>query len=202
MAHIVQVQTNDSLGRPATTIIYTSYNIAPSSQIKIQMPQALHRQTYWVLMTRECSIKDKSVSGVVLGLNSVKVWKYTSSPLYGLFWSQLQHTFKCFEIYISTRIGSHGITYECSIKDKSVIDGIDLGLKGSNSENIHLVHCMPYFVHNTNIHSNASSFSSAHILGPKGCHMSVRLRMRATLASFLAYIGSKVWKYTSSPLYG
>ena len=78
-------------------------------------------------MSYECSIKDESVIGIVLGLNRVKVWKYTSSPLYGLFCSQHQYTFKCLEPYIGTHIGSQGITYECSIKDESVI-GIILGL--------------------------------------------------------------------------
>ena len=78
-------------------------------------------------MSYECSIKDKSVIGVVLGLNRVEQSKYTSSPLYGLFFSLLQYTLKCLEPFIDTPIGSHGIIYECAIKDKSLI-GVVLGL--------------------------------------------------------------------------
>jgi hypothetical protein len=79
-------------------------------------------------MSYECSIKDKSVIGVVLGLNRVEQSKYTSSsPLYGLFFSLLQYTLKCLEPFIDTPNVSHGITYECSIKDKSLI-GVVLGL--------------------------------------------------------------------------
>ena len=82
-------------------------------------------------MSHEWSIKDKSVIGVVFGLNRVKVWKYTSSPLYGLFCSQLQHIFKCLQLYIGTQIWSKWTSYLCSIKDKSV-SGVDLGLNRVN----------------------------------------------------------------------
>ena len=75
----------------------------------------------------ECSIKDISVIGVVLGLTRVKQCKYTASPLYGLFCSQHQYSLKCLEPYIGTHVGSQGITYECSIKDQSVT-GVVLGL--------------------------------------------------------------------------
>ena len=78
-------------------------------------------------ITYECAIKDKSAIGVVLGLNRVEQSKYTSSPLYGLLFSLLQYTLKYFEPFIDTHIGPQGITYECSIKDKSVI-AVDLGI--------------------------------------------------------------------------
>ena len=78
-------------------------------------------------ITYECSIKDKSAIGVVLGLNRVEQSKYTSSPLYGLLFLQLLYTFKSLKPFIGKHIGSQGITYECSIKDKSLI-GVVLGL--------------------------------------------------------------------------
>ena len=68
-----------------------------------------------------CAMMDVRWIGVVLGLNRVIVWKYTSSPLYGLFCSLLQYTFKCLELYIGTHIGSQRTLHQCSIKDKRVI---------------------------------------------------------------------------------
>ena len=166
------------------------------------MPRALHQHTYWVPRdNNQCSIKDKSVSGVVLGLNRVNQWKYTSSPLYGLILSNLQYTFNGLKLFISTHIGSQGITYECSIKDKSV-SGVDLGL---NRVKVWIYTSSPLYGLIVSQIQYTFKCLEPYIginIGSQGTPYECSIKDKSVIGVILSLNRDNQWKYTSSPLYG
>ena len=134
----------------------------------------------------ECSMKDKSVIGVVLGLNRVKQWEYTSSPLYGpIFFTT--------PIYIEMPRALHRRFYWVSMYQIYVCDdGCEMDWR----------HCRPkllgfvkntssplyglFFFHKSNIHSDASSPSSTLLLGIHVPNISVQWRIWDGLATLSA----------------